>query len=123
MQNVFIAVIIETFAEIRVHFQQMWGSRSSATDSNSSQVWHFLSSLGMSSLQKNCSKVFYFGVPNIDSGLGHERLEDGVGGRDETSRGDNGSPPESPEDDLVSCLGSRSCAAECRRHGFHELRS
>ena len=34
----FIAVIIETFAEIRVQFQQMWGSRGGATKSDSSQV-------------------------------------------------------------------------------------
>ena len=34
----FIAVIIETFAEIRVHFQQMWGSRGGTTDSDTSQV-------------------------------------------------------------------------------------
>ena len=34
----FIAVIIETFAEIRVHFQQMWGSRGGKADSDSSQV-------------------------------------------------------------------------------------
>ena len=34
----FIAVIIETFAEIRVQFQQMWGSRGSAAEADSSQV-------------------------------------------------------------------------------------
>ncbi|TNN37310.1 Sodium leak channel non-selective protein [Liparis tanakae] len=38
--NVFIAVIIETFAEIRVQFQQMWGSRSSTTSTTSSQTFH-----------------------------------------------------------------------------------
>ena len=38
LQNVFIAVIIETFAEIRVQFQQMWGSRGGAADSDASQV-------------------------------------------------------------------------------------
>ncbi|ESP00279.1 hypothetical protein LOTGIDRAFT_141037, partial [Lottia gigantea] len=38
VKNVFIAVIIETFAEIRVQFQQMWGSRGSAAQSDSSQV-------------------------------------------------------------------------------------
>jgi len=38
VKNVFIAVIIETFAEIRVHFQQMWGSRGGTTDSDTSQV-------------------------------------------------------------------------------------
>lgn len=37
-QNVFIAVIIETFAEIRVQFQQMWGSRSSTTSTATTQV-------------------------------------------------------------------------------------
>jgi hypothetical protein len=48
-QNVFIAVIIETFAEIRVQFQQMWGSRGGTADSDSSQVlcsdqkgWHMV---------------------------------------------------------------------------------
>ncbi|XP_064638187.1 sodium leak channel NALCN-like isoform X2 [Lineus longissimus] len=40
VKNVFIAVIIETFAEIRVHFQQMWGSPKSALDSDASQVLH-----------------------------------------------------------------------------------
>ena len=38
LQNVFIAVVIETFAEIRVQFQQMWGSRSGTSDSDASQV-------------------------------------------------------------------------------------
>ncbi|ELU07210.1 hypothetical protein CAPTEDRAFT_150573 [Capitella teleta] len=38
VKNVFIAVIIETFAEIRVQFQQMWGSRGGTADSDSSQV-------------------------------------------------------------------------------------
>ncbi|KAJ8310369.1 hypothetical protein KUTeg_012234 [Tegillarca granosa] len=38
VKNIFIAVIIESFAEIRVQFQQMWGSRGSAADSDSSQV-------------------------------------------------------------------------------------
>jgi len=38
LQNIFIAVIIESFAEIRVQFQQMWGSRGTDTDSDSSQV-------------------------------------------------------------------------------------
>ena len=40
LQNVFIAVITETFAEIRVQFQQMWGGRESAADSDSSQVYY-----------------------------------------------------------------------------------
>jgi len=45
---VFIAVIIETFAEIRVHFQQMWGSRSGTTDSDTSQVSrHTLNDIAM----------------------------------------------------------------------------
>ena len=38
VKNVFIAVIIETFAEIRVQFQQMWSSRGTATDSDASQI-------------------------------------------------------------------------------------
>nr|AGC13755.1 LNALCN-EEEE [Lymnaea stagnalis] len=38
VKNVFIAVIIETFAEIRVQFQQMWGSRGGAAESDASQV-------------------------------------------------------------------------------------
>uniref|UniRef100_UPI003AAE34EC sodium leak channel NALCN isoform X3 n=1 Tax=Centroberyx gerrardi TaxID=166262 RepID=UPI003AAE34EC len=37
VKNVFIAVIIETFAEIRVQFQQMWGSRSSTTSTATTQ--------------------------------------------------------------------------------------
>ncbi|RXM37240.1 Sodium leak channel non-selective protein [Acipenser ruthenus] len=35
-----IAVIIETFAEIRVQFQQMWGSRSSTTSTATTQMFH-----------------------------------------------------------------------------------
>ncbi|KAH9490260.1 hypothetical protein Btru_035289, partial [Bulinus truncatus] len=38
VKNVFIAVIIETFAEIRVQFQQMWGSRGGTAESDASQV-------------------------------------------------------------------------------------
>ncbi|XP_052214873.1 sodium leak channel NALCN-like isoform X2 [Dreissena polymorpha] len=38
VKNIFIAVIIESFAEFRVQFQQMWGSRGKDTDSDSSQV-------------------------------------------------------------------------------------
>ncbi|GAB1299202.1 Sodium leak channel NALCN [Apodemus speciosus] len=37
VKNVFIAVIIETFAEIRVQFQQMWGTRSSTTSTATTQ--------------------------------------------------------------------------------------
>ncbi|GFS24477.1 sodium leak channel non-selective protein-like, partial [Elysia marginata] len=38
VKNVFIAVIIETFAEIRVQFQQMWGPRGGKAESDASQV-------------------------------------------------------------------------------------
>lgn len=38
MQNVFIAVITETFAEFRVHFQQMWGNRAPLSDGMSQQI-------------------------------------------------------------------------------------
>eukprot|EP00061_Rhincodon_typus_P016704 g45055.t1 len=38
--NVFIAVIIETFAEIRVQFQQMWGPRSSTTSTATTQGFY-----------------------------------------------------------------------------------
>ena len=37
-QNVFIAVIIETFAEIRVQFQQMWGSRGAPSDIEATKI-------------------------------------------------------------------------------------
>lgn len=37
-QNVFIAVITETFAEIRVQFSQMWGSRELMTEEEIRQV-------------------------------------------------------------------------------------
>jgi hypothetical protein len=37
-QNVFIAVIIETFAEIRVQFQQMWGSRGTPSDIEATKI-------------------------------------------------------------------------------------
>ncbi|XP_032878993.1 sodium leak channel non-selective protein isoform X2 [Amblyraja radiata] len=40
VKNVFIAVIIETFAEIRVQFQQMWGPRSSTTSTTTTQMFH-----------------------------------------------------------------------------------
>ncbi|CAF1146613.1 unnamed protein product [Adineta steineri] len=38
VKNVFIAVIIETFAEIRVQFQQMWGSRGAPSDIESTKI-------------------------------------------------------------------------------------
>lgn len=38
VKNVFIAVITETFNEIRVQFQQMWGVRGSITNKAASQV-------------------------------------------------------------------------------------
>ncbi|CAF1557588.1 unnamed protein product, partial [Adineta ricciae] len=38
VKNVFIAVIIETFAEIRVQFQQMWGSRGAPSDIEATKV-------------------------------------------------------------------------------------
>jgi len=38
VKNVFIAVIIETFAEIRVHFQQAWGPQVSSAESTSTQI-------------------------------------------------------------------------------------
>jgi hypothetical protein len=38
VKNVFIAVITETFNEIRVQFQQMWGVRGHIQNSTASQV-------------------------------------------------------------------------------------
>lgn len=38
VKNVFIAVITETFNEIRVQFQQMWGIRGKISNSSASQV-------------------------------------------------------------------------------------
>lgn len=38
VKNVFIAVITETFNEIRVQFQQMWGIRGHMTNKTASQV-------------------------------------------------------------------------------------
>lgn len=38
VKNVFIAVITETFNEIRVQFQQMWGVRGQISNSSASQV-------------------------------------------------------------------------------------
>uniref|UniRef100_A0A914R7L1 Ion transport domain-containing protein n=1 Tax=Parascaris equorum TaxID=6256 RepID=A0A914R7L1_PAREQ len=38
LQNVFIAVITETFAEIRVQFSEMWQTRESSVDESFSQV-------------------------------------------------------------------------------------
>lgn len=38
VKNVFIAVITETFNEIRVQFQQMWGVRGQITKCSASQV-------------------------------------------------------------------------------------
>ncbi|CAM1330656.1 Uncharacterised protein g10345 [Pycnogonum litorale] len=39
VKNVFIAVITETFNEIRVQFQQMWGPRGSVTAKSTSQIF------------------------------------------------------------------------------------
>ena len=38
VKNVFIAVIIETFAEIRVQFQQMWSARTKEAQEDHTQV-------------------------------------------------------------------------------------
>ncbi|CAF3650795.1 unnamed protein product, partial [Rotaria sp. Silwood1] len=38
VKNVFIAVIIETFAEIRVQFQQMWGSRGAISNIEATKI-------------------------------------------------------------------------------------
>ncbi|OQV25787.1 Sodium leak channel non-selective protein [Hypsibius exemplaris] len=38
VKNVFIAVITETFAEFRVHFQEMWGNRPLLSDGMSQQI-------------------------------------------------------------------------------------
>jgi len=38
VKNVFIAVITETFNEIRVQFQQMWGVRGQIARGSTSQV-------------------------------------------------------------------------------------
>lgn len=40
VKNVFIAVITETFNEIRVQFQQMWGVRGHIQNSSASQVYN-----------------------------------------------------------------------------------
>ncbi|XP_070576216.1 sodium leak channel NALCN-like isoform X2 [Ptychodera flava] len=40
VKNVFIAVIIEVFAEIRVQFQQMWSNSSKSTSTHGSQAIH-----------------------------------------------------------------------------------
>lgn len=37
-QNVFIAVVTETFAEIRVQFSQIWASRETIADEEYKQV-------------------------------------------------------------------------------------
>lgn len=42
VKNVFIAVITETFNEIRVQFQQMWGTRGHMTNKSASQVFVLL---------------------------------------------------------------------------------
>ena len=39
VKNVFIAVIIETFAEIRVQFQQMWGARALEAQVEHNQIF------------------------------------------------------------------------------------
>ena len=41
VRNVFIAVITETFNEIRVQFQEMWGDRERITGETSTQVLVF----------------------------------------------------------------------------------
>lgn len=45
VKNVFIAVITETFNEIRVQFQQMWGVRGHISNNTASQVSNKLCSL------------------------------------------------------------------------------
>ena len=42
VRNVFIAVITETFNEIRVQFQEMWGDRERITGETSTQVSIYL---------------------------------------------------------------------------------
>ena len=49
VRNVFIAVITETFNEIRVQFQEMWGDRERITGETSTQV-SILSNLNKSVL-------------------------------------------------------------------------
>lgn len=52
VKNVFIAVITETFNEIRVQFQQMWGVRGQITKCSASQVFiiHFFPTLSFAYL-------------------------------------------------------------------------
>ena len=42
VRNVFIAVITETFNEIRVQFQEMWGDRERITGETSTQVHNWV---------------------------------------------------------------------------------
>lgn len=49
VKNVFIAVITETFNEIRVQFQQMWGVRGNIQHSTASQV--FITKLKMAGVK------------------------------------------------------------------------
>lgn len=61
-KNVFIAVLTETFAEIRVQFQQMWSPRI-ATDTDFSKVrakkW---ASYTQSSGHRSCLKLCFFSI-------------------------------------------------------------
>ncbi|XP_012934773.1 sodium leak channel non-selective protein [Aplysia californica] len=59
VKNVFIAVIIETFAEFRVQFQQMWGSRGGTAESDGSQVLRLFRLIKSSPmLEEFCYKIF-----------------------------------------------------------------
>ncbi|CAF0718540.1 unnamed protein product [Brachionus calyciflorus] len=59
VKNVFIAVIIETFAEIRVQFQQMWGARGHETKLEQNQVLEWTDEgLKLVSVNENKSQGF-----------------------------------------------------------------
>lgn len=56
VKNVFIAVIIETFAEIRVQFQQMWGTRGQESSIEQIKIFERLSNGQLKLIVKNESK-------------------------------------------------------------------
>jgi sodium leak channel non-selective protein len=56
VKNVFIAVIIETFAEIRVQFQQMWGTRGQEASIEQIKIFERLSNGQLKLIVKNENK-------------------------------------------------------------------
>lgn len=62
VKNVFIAVITETFNEIRVQFQQMWGVRGHISNSSASQVGYNSAQI---SKRIQPSRSLFYSIQNV----------------------------------------------------------